>query len=77
MRQFQWIEVLAEYDFDINYTKGKDNQVANALSRKALVLAISIPNDPMGLEVKESLDQDEYFGRIINLLCQENLADKE
>ena len=25
MRHGQWIKVLAEYDFDINYTKGKDN----------------------------------------------------
>ena len=33
--------------------------------------------DPIGLEVKESLSQDEYFGRIISLLCQENLSDKE
>ena len=68
MRQRQWIKVLAEYNFDINYTKGKDNQVANALSYKALVLAISMPNDSLGLEVKESLAQDEYFGRFITLL---------
>ena len=58
MRQWQWIEVLAKYDFDINYTKGKDNQVADALSRKALVLAISMPDDPIGLEVKESLSRE-------------------
>ena len=36
-----------------------------------------MPDDPIGLKVKESLSQDEYFGRIINLLCQENLSDKE
>ena len=77
MRQQRWIEVLAKYDFDINYTKGKDNQVADALSRKALVLTISMPDNPIGLEVKERLAQDEYFGKIINLLCQENLSDKE
>ena len=77
MRQRRWIKILAKYNFNINYTKGKDNQVADALSRKALVLAISMPDDPIGLEVKESLSQDEYFGRIINLLCQENLSDKE
>ena len=55
MRQRQWIKFLAEYDFDINYTKGKDNQVAYALSCKALVLAISILSDPLGSEVKEGI----------------------
>ena len=34
-------------------------------------------DDPIGFEVKESLAQDEYFGRIVNLLGQENLLDKE
>ena len=34
-------------------------------------------DDPIGFEVKEFLSQDEYFGRIVNLLCQENLTDKE
>ena len=77
MRQRRWIKVLVEYDFDIKYTKGKDNQVADALSRKALVLAISMPNDPLGLEVKESLVQDEYFGKIITLLGQDKLSEKE
>ena len=73
MRQRQWIEVLVQYDFNINYTKGKDNHVVDVLSCKALVLAVTMPNDPLGLEVKESLAQDEYFGRIITLLGQENL----
>ena len=67
----------AKYDFDINYTKGKDNQVADALNRTALVLAISMPDDPIGFKVKESLAQDEYFGRIINLLGKSNLTYKE
>ena len=34
-------------------------------------------DDPLGLEVKESLAQDEYFGRIVTLLSQENLLEKE
>ena len=77
MRQRRWIEVLAEYDFDIKYTKGKDNQVADALSRKALALAISMPNDPLSFAVKEGLVQDEFFGRILQLLSKRDLSDKE
>ena len=77
MRQRQWIKVLTKYDSIINYTKEKDNQVAHALSQKALVLVISMPYDPLGSKVKKGLTQDEYFGKIINLLGQENLTDKE
>ena len=36
-----------------------------------------MPNDPLGLKVTESLAQDEYFGRIITLLGQKNLLEKE
>lgn len=33
MRQQRWIELLASYDFEIFYTPGKANRVADALSR--------------------------------------------
>jgi hypothetical protein len=33
-RQVRWMEFLCEYDFDIRHIKGKDNKVADALSRK-------------------------------------------
>ena len=32
-RQVQWIEFLAQFDYDITYIKGKTNLVADALSR--------------------------------------------
>ena len=34
MRQHRWLEFLATYDFSIEYTLGKRNEVANALTRK-------------------------------------------
>ena len=34
LRQQRWLEFLASYDFDITYTPGKGNVVADALSRK-------------------------------------------
>jgi hypothetical protein len=33
-KQIRWLEFMCEYDFDIRHIKGKDNKVANALSRK-------------------------------------------
>ena len=34
----RWMELLASYDFEIAYTPGKGNVVADALSRKRLSL---------------------------------------
>jgi len=34
-RQVRWAEMLIEYHFEIQYTKGTDNARADALSRKA------------------------------------------
>ena len=33
-RQRRWMEFLCEYDFDVHYIKGKENVVADALSRR-------------------------------------------
>ena len=35
MRQRCWLELVKEYDCDINYHLGKDNTVADALNRKS------------------------------------------
>ncbi|GKE52944.1 hypothetical protein Tco_1488100, partial [Tanacetum coccineum] len=34
MRQCRWLELLSDYDCEIRYHPGKENVVANALSRK-------------------------------------------
>jgi len=39
LRQQRWMEFLASYDFEIAYTPGKGNVVADALSRKRLTLS--------------------------------------
>ena len=33
-RQTRWLETLADYDYTIEYVKGEDNEVADALSRR-------------------------------------------
>jgi phosphotransferase system HPr-like phosphotransfer protein len=46
-RQRRWLELIKDYDCKINYHRGKDNVVADALSRKSMVelaaLGISQP----------------------------------
>jgi len=34
VRYARWLATISEFDFDIRYIKGKENQVADALSRK-------------------------------------------
>nr|GEU66649.1 transposon Ty3-I Gag-Pol polyprotein [Tanacetum cinerariifolium] len=36
MRQRRWLELLSDYDYEIRYQSGKENVVADALSRKEL-----------------------------------------
>ncbi|GAU45204.1 hypothetical protein TSUD_139090 [Trifolium subterraneum] len=38
MRQRRWLEFLKDYDFELSYHPGKDNVVADALSRKCRTL---------------------------------------
>jgi hypothetical protein len=60
MRQRRWLELIKDYDCEINYHPGKANVVADALSKKSMVelasLEISQPQlikelTGMGLEV--------------------------
>ena len=39
-RQQKWISKIQAYDFDIEYVKGKNNVVADALSRRPATLSL-------------------------------------
>ena len=34
-RQARWMDLLSEFDFEVKHIKGKENRVADALSRRA------------------------------------------
>ena len=42
MRQIRWLELIKDYDLDIQYHEGKANVVADALSRSHSVNALIV-----------------------------------
>jgi hypothetical protein len=65
------LEFLQEYDFEFEYLPGKDNVVADALSRRSFVATISVIESPLGALVRSSLDGDEFFGGVFRDLSGE------
>lgn len=61
-RQARWIELLSEFDYEVKYKEGKDNVVADALSRrsdydleKVNANAINMTTVNSGIELKQML----------------------
>jgi hypothetical protein len=44
VRQTRWLEFLSECDFEITHTKGKENQMVDALSRREHEMHIAAIN---------------------------------
>ena len=63
-RQARWLAFLSEYDFEIQHIKGKENKVADALSRNArlnFVTTISTYVSDLDEQLKEGIEQDEIY----------------
>jgi hypothetical protein len=72
-RQTRWLEFLSEYDFEIKHIKDKENQVVDALNRRAHKMHIeaiimyrtnlkdkiivATNSDQQYLKIKETLQQ--------------------
>ncbi|GJR15401.1 putative reverse transcriptase domain-containing protein [Tanacetum coccineum] len=52
MRQRRWLELLADYDYDIHYHPGKANVVADALSRKERIKPLRVRSLVMTIHPK-------------------------
>lgn len=56
IRKQRWLESLAAYDFEIEYTPGKDNCVTDAFSRKHSVVVSMMLAECKDLEALSSCD---------------------
>ena len=65
MRQRQWVEFLQEFSFEIKFKPRKENQVADALSRRGVVLAITLVKSSLPYEILQKILTDTFFGPLI------------
>ena len=74
--QLKWVTKVLEYDFEIIYKKGKQNIIADALSRKnedveALLYVMSIIQPNWIVEVRDEWKNDEEIWAFIQKLQQD------
>lgn len=60
-RQQRWMEFLCEYDFEINYVHGKENVVADALSRRWHKLSSLILTVDLKGKILRNLSSDHWY----------------
>ena len=63
-RQTRWIKFHSEYEFQIKHIKGKENQVANALSRRAHemhIVDIIMYKTYMKYKIIEATNLDQHY----------------
>ncbi|KAK1602162.1 hypothetical protein QYE76_017205, partial [Lolium multiflorum] len=72
-RHAKWVEFIESFPYVIKYKKGKENVVADALSRKITLLLTRLEFHILGLEeIKELYPSDAFFGPIFaksNKIC--------
>ena len=67
VRKAKWLEFLCEFDFEIEHIKGKENKVADALSRKVQemhVASISIFQIDLRQQITNRVTEDELYAQV-------------
>ena len=66
-KQARWQDFLAEFDYALEYKPGSANVVADALSRKAELAALSQANGDLLGKIKEGMTQDPLAQQLVEL----------
>jgi hypothetical protein len=75
-RKSRWLEFLCEYDFDIKHIKGKENKVADVLSRRVHELhatTISMYQTDIKGIILEAANEDLQYMELVARLQQGNI----
>jgi hypothetical protein len=70
-RQTRWVEFLSEYDFKIKHIKGKENQVVDALNRRAHevhVEAINMYRTDIKDKIIAETNSDQHYLKVKEIL---------
>ena len=67
-RQRRWIELLAEYDFNLKYLAGKENKVADALSRRPMCNLVSVVSSNLIDDIRVEIEKDAFYVPILSFL---------
>jgi len=67
-RKRRWSEFMSEYDFEISYIKGKENVVADALSKRPRTFSLVALKVNLGEHVLEKLFKDTWYLKVISAI---------
>jgi hypothetical protein len=73
-RQARWMALLSEFDFKIKHIKGKENKVADSLSRSMKTIRLAVVSTwetNVGERVKNAKETDAFFQTMTSYLEQE------
>ncbi|PON76728.1 hypothetical protein PanWU01x14_034140, partial [Parasponia andersonii] len=69
-KQARWQDFLAEFDYKLEYNPGKANVVADALSRKAELAALSRPDSTLIEKIKEGVEHNVLAKSLLPLVTE-------
>ena len=58
--QARWAELMQEFNMKIRYRRGKENEVADALSRIVHNMSFTVLESALMTKIKETQKEDEF-----------------